>query len=80
VFIWNMFSLNGMRPFGGRPNTKTVRARPKADNIISFRARCYIWAATSLSRLLSRDMHGKHHVIMQLKAINERFKTLSKLS
>jgi cell division GTPase FtsZ len=32
-----MLSLNGMRPFGGRLNTKTVRAWPKADNIISFR-------------------------------------------
>ena len=26
VFIWNMLSLNGMRPFGGKLNTKTVWA------------------------------------------------------
>jgi hypothetical protein len=25
VFIWNMLSLNGMRPFGGKLNTKTMR-------------------------------------------------------
>jgi hypothetical protein len=43
VFIWNILSLNGMRPFGGRPNTKTVRAWPKADNIILFRTGYYIW-------------------------------------
>ena len=43
VFIWNMLSLNGMRPFGGKPNTKTMQAWPKADNIISFKAGCYIW-------------------------------------
>ena len=42
VFVWNMLSLNGMRPFGGKPNTKTVRAWLKVDNIISFRAGCYI--------------------------------------
>jgi hypothetical protein len=41
VFIWNMLSLNGMRTFEGKLNTKTVRTWPKADNIISFRARCY---------------------------------------
>jgi hypothetical protein len=33
MFIWNMLSLNGMMPFGGRPNTKTMQAWPKADNI-----------------------------------------------
>ena len=33
------FSLNGMRHFGGKLNTKIVRAWPKADNIISFRTR-----------------------------------------
>jgi hypothetical protein len=38
VFISNMLFLNGMRPFRGRPNTKTVWTWPKADNIISFRA------------------------------------------
>ena len=43
VFIWNMLSLNGMRPFGSKPNTKTVRTWPKVENIISFRAGCYIW-------------------------------------
>ena len=32
-----MLSLNGMRPFGGKLNTKTVRAWPKMDNIESFR-------------------------------------------
>jgi hypothetical protein len=42
VFIWNMLSLNGMWSFRGKPNTKTVWAWPKADNIISFRVRCYI--------------------------------------
>jgi hypothetical protein len=36
-------SLNGMKPFGGRPNTKSVQAWPKVDNIISFRTECYIW-------------------------------------
>ena len=36
-----MFSLNGMRHFEGKPNTKTVRAWSKADNIISFRTECY---------------------------------------
>jgi hypothetical protein len=41
VFIRNMLSLNGMRHFGDKLNTKTVRAGPKADNIISFRAGRY---------------------------------------
>jgi hypothetical protein len=31
-----MLSINGMRPFEGIPNTKTVWAWPKADNIISL--------------------------------------------
>ena len=38
MFIWNMLSLNGVRPFKGKPNTKIVRAWPKVDSIISFRA------------------------------------------
>jgi hypothetical protein len=43
VFIWNMLSLNGMRHFGGKVNTKTMWTWPKVDNIISFRTGCYIW-------------------------------------
>jgi hypothetical protein len=42
VIIWNMLSLNGMRPFGGKPNSKTVQAWPKVENVISFKAGCYI--------------------------------------
>jgi hypothetical protein len=42
MFIWNMLSLNDMRPFGGKLNTKTMQVWPKVDNIISFRAGCYI--------------------------------------
>jgi hypothetical protein len=49
VFIWNMASLNGMKPFGARPNTKTMWAWLKADNIISFRVECYNLEATSRS-------------------------------
>jgi hypothetical protein len=41
VFIWNMLSLNDMRLFEGKPNTKTVWAWSKANNIISFRVGCY---------------------------------------
>jgi hypothetical protein len=41
MFIWNMLSLNGMMLFESKPNTKTLWAWPKADNIISFRARYY---------------------------------------
>jgi hypothetical protein len=33
-----MLCLNDMRHFGDKLNIKTVRAWPKADNIISFRA------------------------------------------
>ena len=52
-----MLSLNGIRPFGGKPNTKTVRAWPKADNIISFRAKCYIkWYEAFWGRLNTKTV------------------------
>jgi hypothetical protein len=43
VLIYNMLSLNGMRPFGVKSKNKTIRAWPKADNIIPLEAGCYIW-------------------------------------
>jgi hypothetical protein len=52
-----MLFLNGMRPFGGRPNTKTMWAWPKADNIISFKAGCYI---RSRDRMYGPKYHSRH--------------------
>jgi hypothetical protein len=46
VFISNMLSLNGMTHFGSKPNTKTVWAWPKADNIDSGKRVSYIWTIT----------------------------------
>ena len=37
-----MLFLNSMEPFDGKFNIKIMRALPKMDNIISFKAGCYI--------------------------------------
>jgi hypothetical protein len=61
MFIWNMLSLNGMRSFGNKFNAKTMRAWPKADNIISFRAGCYRMDKLSYCVFSSRpDGHLSH--------------------
>jgi hypothetical protein len=65
-WVWNMLSLNGIRPFGGRPNTKTVRAWPKVDNIISFKAECY-----------NAYHHPKFICFHQISQISRLFKVLT---
>jgi hypothetical protein len=66
VFIWNMLSLNGMKSFGGKPNTKIVRTWPKVDNIISFRMRYY-----------NAYHHPKFICFHQISQISRLFKVLS---
>jgi hypothetical protein len=58
-----MLSLNGIRPFRGKHNTKTVRVWPKADNIISFRVEMlqelsYTRLRVGSSRVCSVDLEA----------------------